>query len=172
MPYRTSENLIDGLILTFVDIDHVKRAEDTGKLAMEQLDTETEERWRAEGQLRRLSRVFQEAAVSMILEDRHGAITDLNAEAERVYGWSREELIGQSVKTLVAAESHGQIDDLLDRCCRDENLRHVATMHQTKSGEVMRVFINVSPLTDDQGAITGFVTIATPGVAPEDATTS
>jgi hypothetical protein len=36
----------------------------------------------------------------------------------------------------------------------------------------MRVFINVSPLTDDQGAITGFVTIATPGVAPEDATTS
>jgi two-component system CheB/CheR fusion protein len=172
MPYRTSENLIDGLILTFVDIDHVKRAEDTGKLAMEQLDTETEERWRAEGQLRRLSRVFQEAAVSMILEDRHGAITDLNAEAERVYGWSREELIGQSVKTLVAAESHGQIDDLLDRCCRGENLRHVATMHQTKSGEVMRVFINVSPLTDDQGAITGFVTIATPGVGREDATTS
>jgi PAS domain S-box-containing protein len=139
---------------------------------MERLDTETGERWRAEGQLRRLSRVFQEAAVSMILEDRHGAITDLNAEAERVYGWSREELIGQSVKTLISAEAHGQIDELLDRCRRGENLRHVAGMHQTKSGEVMRVFIHVSPLTDDQGAITGFVTIVTPGVAPEDATTS
>lgn len=76
MPYRTSENLIDGLILTFVDIDHVKRAEDTRQLAMEQLDTETEERWRAEGQLRRFSKVFQEGPVSMILEDRHGAITE------------------------------------------------------------------------------------------------
>jgi PAS domain S-box-containing protein len=89
-----------------------------------------------------------------------------------VYGWSREELIGQSVKTLISAESHGQIDELLDRCRRGENLRHVATMHQTKSGEVRRVFIHVSPLTDDQGAITGFVTIVTPGVSPEDATTS
>jgi chemotaxis methyl-accepting protein methylase len=53
-----------------------------------------------------------------------------------------------------------------------DNLRHVATMHQTKSGEVMRVFIHVSPLTNDQGTITGFVTIAIPGVAPEDVTMS
>jgi PAS domain S-box-containing protein len=172
MPYRTSENLIDGLILTFVDIDRVKRAENTRQRAVEQLNTETEERWRAEGQLRGLSKVFQEAAVSMILEDSYGAITDLNAETARVYGWSREELIGQPAKILVSAESHSQIDELRDRCHRGESLRHVATMHQTKSGELMRVFINVSPLTDDQGAITGFVTIVTPSVGPEDATPS
>ena len=172
MPYRTAENLIDGLVLTFVDIDHVKRAEDARQRALEQLEAETEERRRVEGQLRHLSRVFQRATVPIILEDSHGVITDLNTEAERIYGWSREELIGQSVKTLIPAESHDQIDDLLDRCRRSENVREVATMHQTKSGELLRVFINVSPLTDDQGAITGFATIASLGVGPEDATMS
>lgn len=75
IPYRTAENLIDGLVLTFVDIDHVKRAEDAQQHALEQLEAETEERQRVEGQLRHLSKVFQEATVPIILEDGHGAIT-------------------------------------------------------------------------------------------------
>jgi PAS domain S-box-containing protein len=110
--------------------------------------------------------------VPIILEDSHGVITDLNDKAEQVYGWSREELIEQSVKILIPAESHDQIDALLERCRRGENVREVATLHQSKSGERMRVFINVSPLTDDQGAITGFATIASPGIGPEDVTPS
>jgi two-component system CheB/CheR fusion protein len=172
MPYRTAENLIDGLVLTFVDIDNVKRAEDAQQHLVEQLGAEIEERRRVEGQLRHLSKVFQESTVPIILEDSHGVITDLNDKAEQVYGWSREELIEQSVKILIPAESHDQIDALLERCRRGENVREVATLHQSKSGERMRVFINVSPLTDDQGAITGFATIASPGIGPEDVTPS
>jgi two-component system CheB/CheR fusion protein len=160
MPYRTSENVIDGLALTFVDIDQVKRAEDAREQAMVQLRTETAERRRAEVRLRHLSKVFQEATVPIILEDDHGLITDLNAEAERVYGWHREDLIGQPVKKLAPADAHAEIDELLSRCRRGEDLRNIEMRHQTQAGEIIDVRITVSPLTDEQGDITGMATIA------------
>jgi two-component system CheB/CheR fusion protein len=169
LPYRTSENVIDGLVVTFVDIDHIKRAEDARQRALEQLETEIAERQRSELSLRYLSKVFQEAMVPIILEDETGIITNLNAEAERVYGWTREELIGQSIKLLVPAEAYAQIDELLDRCRRGEALRNIATMRQTKAGEVLPTSLMVSPLTNEQGDVIGIATIATTQhPAPDD----
>ncbi len=160
MPYRTSENVIDGLVITFVDIDHVKRAESARQRASEQLEAEVAERRRIEERLQHLSKVFMEATVPIILEDVDGSITDLNAEAEQTYGWRREELIGQPITTLVPAEFQAQINDLLARCRRGENLRNVETVRQTKAGEDLRVLLTVSPLTDRNGEVAGMVTIA------------
>jgi PAS domain S-box-containing protein len=160
LPYRTSENVIDGLVITFVDITHTKRAEEARQHAMDQLETEVAERRRTEERLQHLSKVFQEATVPILLEDIDGRITDLNAEAERAYGWRREELLGQPMLTLVPAEYHSQTDTLLASCHRGEDLRDVETVRRTKAGEMMRVLLTVSPLTNPQGEITGMVTIA------------
>jgi two-component system CheB/CheR fusion protein len=159
IPYRTSENLIDGLVLTFVNIDQVKRAENAQQI-MAQLRAEMEERHRAEVRLRHLSKVFQDATVPIILEDDNGIITDLNAEAEQAYGWHRDELIGQPDKVLAPDDTHGQITNLLDRCRQGDDLRNIETRRRTKSGEVVRVLITVSPLTNEQGDIMGIATIA------------
>lgn len=159
IPYRTSENVIDGLVLTFVDIDQVKRAEDAREQAIVQLRTETEGRQRAEVRLEHLPKVFQDATVPIILEDAHGLITDLNREAEQVYGWRREDLIGQPVKRLAPADVHAEIDALLARCRQGENLRNIEMRHQTQSGAIIPVLITVSPLTNAQGDIMGMATI-------------
>lgn len=69
MPYRTTENVIDGVVVTFVDINPVKEAEKS---------------------LHRMSKVFLEGLDPMMILDLSGRIIDLNGEAERVYGWSRQ----------------------------------------------------------------------------------
>jgi PAS domain S-box-containing protein len=112
-----------------------------------------------EVRLRHLSKVFQEATVPIILEDDHGLITDLNTEAEQVYGWHREDLIGQPVKKLAPADAHAEIDELLERCRRGEDLRNIEMRHQTRSGELVHVRITVSPLTNEQGDIMGMATM-------------
>jgi two-component system CheB/CheR fusion protein len=159
IPYRTSENVIDGVVLTFVDIDQVKRAEDAREHVMAQLRTETEERQRAEVRLRHLSRVFQDATVPIILEDDHGLITDFNTEAEQVYGWSREDVIGQPIMRLTPADAHAELAELWRRCRQGEDLRNIEMRHQTRSGEILQVRITVSPLTNEQGDIMGMATI-------------
>jgi two-component system CheB/CheR fusion protein len=80
MPYRTAENVIDGLVLTFVDINPVKAAEK---------------------RLSRMSKVFLDGLEPMFILDLSGRILDLNAGAARKYGWSRQELIDQPVNKIV-----------------------------------------------------------------------
>ena len=73
------------------------------------------------------SKVFMDAADPILIEDRNGVVVDLNEEAERTYGFSREELIGQPIKTLVPPDRHGQADEALARCLAGESVRNAAS---------------------------------------------
>jgi PAS domain-containing protein len=63
-----------------------------------------------------MAKVFQEAGDPIMIEDLDGRITEVNAEAERAYGWKRDELIGQPILTIVPEAQHDQARDLLRRC--------------------------------------------------------
>ena len=76
MPYRTAENVIDGVVITLVDINPVKAAEKS---------------------LLRMSKVYLDGPEPMMMLDLSGRIIDLNGEAERVCGWSRQEMIKSAV---------------------------------------------------------------------------
>jgi two-component system CheB/CheR fusion protein len=161
LPYRTSENVIEGLVITFVDIDNIKRAEAARQQAVEQLEAGIAERQRAEAQVRWLSTAFMQAPVPLIVEDIHGTIVELNATAERLYGWRREELLGQSIHTLVPAVSQAQVDSFLAHCRQGAGLDQVESFRQTRTGEVIPVRLTVSPLTNEHGELLGIVTMAT-----------
>jgi two-component system CheB/CheR fusion protein len=161
LPYRTSENVIEGLVITFVDIDHIKRAEAARQQAVEQLEAGIAERQRAEAQVRWLSTAFMQAPVPLIVEDIHGTIVELNATAERLYGWRREELLGQSIHTLVPAASQTQVDSFLAHCRQGAGLDQVESFRQTRTGEVIPVHLTVSPLANEHGELLGIVTMAT-----------
>jgi two-component system, chemotaxis family, CheB/CheR fusion protein len=161
LSYRTSENVIDGLVIIFINIDNIKRAEAGQQQAVEQLEAGIVGRQRADEQVRWLSQAFMQAAVPLIVEDTNGSIVGLNAAAERLYGWTREELLGQSMHTLVPAASHAQVDSFLARCRQGTGLDNVESFHQTKTGEVIPVRLTVFPLTNEHSELLGLVTIAT-----------
>lgn len=130
MPYRTAENVIDGVVLTFVDINPVKQAEKA---------------------LLRMSKVFLDGLDPMIIMDLSGRIVDLNEEAARTYGWSRHDLLGQPATILIPEPEQATFNDRLRRCRSREVVRNVQCHKKTKSGQELNELLTFSLLTDERG---------------------
>jgi two-component system CheB/CheR fusion protein len=100
-PYRTVEDRIDGVVVTFVDIGQRRRAEDALR------DSEA-----------RMCAVINGVAVAMIIIDEHGTIQSINAATTTMLGYSADELIGQNVKALAPEPHHTQHDDYIKNYIR------------------------------------------------------
>ena len=129
MPYRTAENVMDGVVITFVDINPVKAAEKS---------------------LLRMSKVFFDGPEPMIL-DLSGRITDVNDEAERASGWSRQEIIGQPFQMIVPKSRKNTADDALGRRLAGATVRAVECPSVTKAGRELPGMFTLKMLTDDRG---------------------
>lgn len=114
----------------------------------------------AEAEKQKLAQVFMNATDPIILEDMNGVIMEVNKEAVRSYGFSREELIGQPIRTLVPPERHAQAIDLLERCLEGESIRNVEGLRWTKEKNVIHVLLALSALKDETGKINAIATIA------------
>jgi two-component system CheB/CheR fusion protein len=138
LPYR-AKTAIGGVVLTIVDVSTLKQTEE---------------------QLRRMSKVFMDGADPIIVEDLTGTIVDVNHEAVRVYGWKREELIGQSIEILVPENRRPSSRRMRERCRNQDHLRNFETVRQTKSGKMMSVLLTLSLLTQEGGEPVAVATIA------------
>ena len=77
----------------------------------------------AVAQLHQLSSVFLNSADPIIIEDLRGTILEVNREAERAYGWTREEMIGQPITILFPPDAHAWAVNALAACCQGERSR-------------------------------------------------
>lgn len=102
-----------------------------------------------EAQLRRMTKVFMDGADPIVIRDLNGNVLDINRETERVFGWSREEVLGARTRHLLSPEFRELADDTLRRVQRGETIRNVEAAVRTKSGEVVPVLATVFPLTDE-----------------------
>jgi two-component system CheB/CheR fusion protein len=113
----------------------------------------------AERRLGLISKVFRDAADPIVLEDLSGRIIDLNESAERVFGYRREELLGQQSSLLVPVEAQKQMQVLRRRCRRSEHVRDVETVRQRKSRRVFPVSLTMSPLSDENSTLLAVASI-------------
>ena len=109
--------------------------------------------------LTRLAKVFMDAADPIIIEDVFGRIVELNPEAELAYGYTRDELLGESIKTIIPSEQHEQADQLLQQCRQAEQVRNVEGVRQNKAGKTFPVLLTLSLITNEFGRPTGIATI-------------
>jgi PAS domain S-box-containing protein len=124
------------------------------------LKLEIEKRKSAEGKLNQLSRVFMDAADPIIIENLSGTILEMNREAERSYGWKREDLIGKSSKSIVPSERYQWAEQLRRRCINGEEVRNWEGMRQDQFGRKFFVLVTAFPLTDEFGKPVAVATIA------------
>ena len=80
----------------------------------------------------RLDTLFRDSTDPILIEDLDGVVLDLNDEAYRIYGYSREELTGSPIKMIVPRDRYAQADDLLVRCRAGEIVRDVEGVRITK----------------------------------------
>ncbi len=154
---RVSGGEDDWFLIHLRDIGGREAAEST----LRELHEALEERFRRRsGELLRMSQVFREAFDPILILDFDGGILDLNDEVERLFGWTREEMLGQSLKRFVPEERIGQLDEMLERCRRGEAVRNLEGVRLTRDGEVVPVLITMSPLSPEDGHEPAIVSIA------------
>jgi two-component system CheB/CheR fusion protein len=144
LPYR-AKSRVEGVVLSLIDIALLR---------------ETEK------QLGLMSKVFMDSADPIIIEDLSGRIIALNAEAERVYGWNRSELMGKDVETVIPPEERERSTDLRQRCRRGEGIRSRECLRLAKSGRLLPMLLTLSLLSDESGEPMAIASIACHGAQP------
>jgi diguanylate cyclase (GGDEF)-like protein/PAS domain S-box-containing protein len=89
-----------------------------------------------------------------------GVITYWNPASERLYGYSREEAVGQPVSLIIPPERSQELADLLARLRRGERIEHYETVRVRKDGTRMEVSVTISPILDPAGRPIGASAIA------------
>ena len=97
---------------------------------------------------------------AVISEDLNHGITTWNRGAERIYGYSREEMIGTDSHKIVPGEEMGALHDIIDQVVKGEHVEHFNTFRIKKDGSNVEISLSLSPILDHRGKIVGIATIA------------
>jgi len=127
--------------------------------AVTKLEKEITARRSVQSRLLQLSRVFRDAADAIIIEDLSGTIVEMNREAEKSYGWSRDELIGASIKSLLLPERYHLALQLRQQCLNGREVRNWEGYRVDKYGRVFPTLMTAFPLMDETGRIEFIATI-------------
>jgi PAS domain S-box-containing protein len=108
----------------------------------------------------RLAAIVESSDDAIIGTSLDGTITSWNKGAERIYGYSTEEIVGRPVTRLSAPGSSDDPLSILERIRRGQRVEHYETQRRTKDGRNITVSLTVSPLRDAAGRIVGASKIA------------
>jgi two-component system CheB/CheR fusion protein len=142
-PYRTLDNVIEGAVITFVDITEMRRIEDA--LAKEQPSL-------------RLAVVVRDAFDAITVHDLDGRIIAWNPAAERIYGWSEAEALLLNVRDRIPPLLRDDALVTLREFDRDRIPEPYHTQRLTRSGAVLEVSVTATALLDASGQIYAMAT--------------
>jgi two-component system cell cycle sensor histidine kinase/response regulator CckA len=114
--------------------------------------TERIRAWEATTSLAAIVASSEDAIVGKRLD---GTITSWNAAAERIFGYSADEIVGQSIYTLIPPELHAEERDALRRVARGEPVEFSETERLRKDGTRVTIDLSVSPIRSPAGEVIG-----------------
>jgi two-component system, chemotaxis family, CheB/CheR fusion protein len=132
LPYRTRDDRIEGVVITFVDVTERKRESDT--------------------LVRRLAAIVESSADAIFSEDLDGTIRTWNPGAERLYGYTPDEAVGRSIKMVVPEDRLEELNGILARLGRGEYVA-LETERLCKDGRRVPVAQTLSPIRDMAGQV-------------------
>jgi PAS domain S-box-containing protein len=118
------------------------------------------DRKRAEELTQRLAAIVASSQDAIISKDLLGKVTSWNEGAERLFGYTADEMIGQPITILIPAERYDEEPAILARICRGERVDPYDTVRQRKDGSMIDVSLTVSPIKDANGRVVGASKIA------------
>jgi PAS domain S-box-containing protein len=108
----------------------------------------------------RLTAVIEHSDDAIITKTLNSTISSWNPAAERIFGYTAEEAIGQSITMLIPEKHLDEEPEILDRLRRGERIDHYETVRRRKDGSLINVSLTVSPIKDAQGRVIGASKIA------------
>ena len=118
------------------------------------------ERKRAEGTKARLAAIVESSDDAIIGKTLDGIVISWNSGAERIFGYTAEEVLGQPVTMLIPPDRLDEEPPIIDRLRRGERIEHFETVRRRKDGEEVDVSLTISSIKDETGKIIGISKIA------------
>jgi PAS domain S-box-containing protein len=122
-----------------------------------QIEADLRER---EQQLRWLASLVQSSDDAIVSKNLDGIITSWNKGAERVFGYTAEEAVGQPITIVIPQDRQDEERTILTRIRRGERIEHFETVRQRKHGSLIWISLTVSPVRNAEGKIVGASKIA------------
>jgi PAS domain S-box-containing protein len=107
-----------------------------------------------------LAAIVESSADAIVSKSLDGRIQSWNAGAERMFGYSAEEAIGQSVRLIIPPERADEEDGILARIRAGEPIGHFETVRLAKGGRRIDVSLTISPIRDPSGRVIGASKVA------------
>jgi PAS domain S-box-containing protein len=108
----------------------------------------------------RLAAIVESSDDAIVSKDLNGIIRSWNDAARRMFGYTPEEIVGQSILRLIPKELHPEEDVILAKLRSGERIDHYETVRQRKNGERFEISVTISPLIDPQGNVIGASKVA------------
>jgi PAS domain S-box-containing protein len=158
--YETVRRRKDGSVIEIsVTASPLKNAE--GRIiGASKIARDITERRRTEQLTRRLASIVESSDDAIVSKDVDGIIKTWNPGAERLFGYTAEEVIGKPITLLIPLDRHGEESDILSRIQRGERIDHYETVRQRKDGSLVEISLTVSPLKNAEGTVVGASKIA------------
>lgn len=118
------------------------------------------ERKQAEESRKNLAAIVESSDDAILSYALEGTITSWNAGAERIYGYSANEIIGQHVSMLATDGLKTEVAEIFKKISRGESVDHLETKRVTKNGRQIDISVTISPLRNEHDVIIGASTIA------------
>lgn len=131
-PYRTLENVIEGAVITFVNIMEQKQAREM---------------------MRRSAAIIEDSLDAILLQDLEGRILAWNRAAQRIYGWSEAEALTMTVRDLIPAGLRESWSAKIKKLIQSEILEPYRTERLTKDGRTVEVWLIATSLVDSAGKV-------------------
>ena len=143
LPYRTLDNVIEGAVITFVEITEVVRAR---------------EALRAANELLRLAVVVRDAHDAILVQDLTGRITAWNPGAQRMYGWSEAEALKMNTRDRIPKELRDAALQRVHELSQSKVLEPCLTRRIAKDGSVLEISLISTALVDATGQMYAIAT--------------
>ncbi len=138
-PIRAADGLLEGVVLVLRDVA---------------------ERRAADFEATRLAAIVEGSDDAIVGKDLQSIVTSWNSGAERLFGFTAEEMIGQSITRLLPPDRQGEEQQILTRLQRGERVQHFETSRVRKDGSLVDVSLTISPIRDHGGRVVGASKIA------------
>jgi PAS domain S-box-containing protein len=109
---------------------------------------------------RRLAAIVESSDDAIVSKDLNGIVTSWNRAAERMFGYSAAEMIGESIRIIIPNDRQDEEDKVLAHIRRGEKVDHFETIRRRKDGTFLPISLTVSPILDDNGTVVGVSKIA------------
>lgn len=136
-PYRTLENVIEGAVITFVNIMEIKQARELTQ---------------------RLATIIQDSHDAILLQDLEGRILAWNPAAQRMYGWREAEALTMNIRDLIPEGLREKEQVKVQQLIRTEVLEPYCTERIAKDCTVVKVWLTATSLLDSTGQIYAIAT--------------